>query len=251
MTSMTGMRPTMLATLPNRHPACKRASGARTWPPRRVTFCPGCGKLERSSQSRLPSLCACYPTIHGPSGPAPGPLRPRRSRRQPEVVLAPRRRRTSSPRWTPRLWEATKHDPVRLLGSVDPVPARGAGPRPGLPRPARRGEGRSRRLPRRRALVLPQGRRRRTDPDRLLLAGVRHHRGAAAVLRRPRHPRRRPPQGRQRPRRAAHRRRPALPRRLLQAVALPGGLAAGAVPRPRPRRAADLAAPRGERRPRR
>ena len=38
--------------------------------------------------------------------------------------------------------------------------------------------------------------------DRLLLAGVRHHRGAAAVLRRSRHPGRRPPEGRQRPRRA-------------------------------------------------
>ena len=46
----------------------------------------------------------------------------------------------------------------------------------------------------------------------LLLPGVRHHRRAAAVLRRPRHPRRRPPQGRQRPRRPARRRRPALPR---------------------------------------
>ena len=41
----------------------------------------------------------------------------------------------------------------------------------------------------------------------LLLPGVRHHLGAAAVLRRPRHPRRRPPQGGQRPRRPADRRR--------------------------------------------
>ena len=58
----------------------------------------------------------------------------------------------------------------------------------------------------------PQGRRRGPTRDRLLLPGVRHHRGAAAVLRRPRHPRRRPPQGRQRPRRPDRRRRPALPR---------------------------------------
>ena len=56
--------------------------------------------------------------------------------------------------------------------------------------------------------------------DRLLLARVRHHRGAAAVLRRPRHPGRRPPEGRQRPRRAADRRRPALPARLLHPVAV-------------------------------
>ena len=78
---------------------------------------------------------------------------------------------------------------------------------------------------------------------RLLLAGVRHRRRAAAVLRRPRHPRRRPPQGRQRPRRADHRRRPALPPRLLHPVALARGLAAGALPQPRPRRpAADPAA---------
>ena len=39
------------------------------------------------------------------------------------------------------------------------------------------------------------GRRGAGRVDRLLLAGVRHHRGAAAVLRRPRHPGRRPPQG--------------------------------------------------------
>ena len=64
-----------------------------------------------------------------------------------------------------------------------------------------------------RPLVPAQGRRRRTPRDRLLLPGVRHHRRAAAVLRRPRHPRRRPPQGRQRPRRPAGRRRPALQER--------------------------------------
>ena len=55
--------------------------------------------------------------------------------------------------------------------------------------------------------------------------------GAAAVLRRPRHPRRRPPQGGLRPRRADRRRRPALPARLLPAVAVPRRLAAGALPR--------------------
>ena len=52
-------------------------------------------------------------------------------------------------------------------------------------------------------------------PGGLLLARVRHRRGAPAVLRRPRRPRRRPPEGGQRPRRAARRRRPLLPPRLL------------------------------------
>jgi starch phosphorylase len=84
-------------------------------------------------------------------------------------------------------------------------------------------------------------------PHRVLLAGVRHHRGAAAVLRRPRHPRRRPPQGRQRPRRADHRRRPALPQRLLPAVAVARRLAAGDLPGARPARPADHAAARGRR----
>ena len=65
--------------------------------------------------------------------------------------------------------------------------------------------------------------RRRAAPDRLLLARVRHHRGAAAVLRRPGHPRRRPPQVRLRPRRADRRRRPVLQDRLLQAVAYRDG----------------------------
>ena len=83
--------------------------------------------------------------------------------------------------------------------------------------------------------------------DRLLLPGVRHHRGAAAVLRRPRHPGRRPPQDRQRPRRPDHRRRAALPARLLPPVAVPRRLAAGDLPGPRPRRAADRAAARGRR----
>ena len=47
-----------------------------------------------------------------------------------------------------------------------------------------------------------------------------------------------------------HRRRPALPARLLPAVAVPRGLAAGDLPGPRPRRPAALAAARGRRRPR-
>ena len=63
---------------------------------------------------------------------------------------------------------------------------------------------------------------------RLLLPGVRHHRGAAAVLRRSRHPRRRPSQDRLRPRRPDRGRRPAVPARLLPAVPVARGLAGGA-----------------------
>ena len=59
----------------------------------------------------------------------------------------------------------------------------------------------------------------RARRDRLLLARVRAQRGAAAVLGRPRHPRRRPPQGRQRPRRADRRHRALLPQRLLPPAA--------------------------------
>ncbi len=84
---------------------------------------------------------------------------------------------------------------------------------------------------------------------RLLLTRVRHHLGAAAVQRRPRHPRRGPPQGRQRPRRAADRRRAALPARLLPAEPVPRGLAAGALPGPRPQLAARHPAARGRRHP--
>ena len=39
----------------------------------------------------------------------------------------------------PELWESTGRDPVRLLGAVEPGPARGAGRRRRLPRAARRG----------------------------------------------------------------------------------------------------------------
>ena len=146
------------------------------------------------------------------------PVLPRRSPRSatsPATCAGPgtRRRRTSSRRSTPR--PGRRPSTTRSACSAPSAgPARGARGRPGLPRPARCGEGRPRRLPRGRALV-PAARPAPTRPRRiaLLLARVRHHRRAAAVLRRPRHPGRRPPQGRQRPRRAARRRGAALPAR--------------------------------------
>ena len=82
--------------------------------------------------------------------------------------------------------------------------------------------------------------------------GVRHHRGAAAVLRRPRHPRRRPPQDGVRPRRA----------RSSASASSTGPATSGSrssrdgwqvetYPRARPRRPAALAAARGGRHARR
>ncbi len=107
--------------------------------------------------------------------------------------------------------------------------------------------GRPRRLPDGRSVV-PGLRGRepgRAEGHRVLLTRVRHHRGAAAVLRRPGHPGRRPPEGGQRPRRADHRRRAALPAGLLPPVAELGRLAAGALPAARPQcPAADAAARR-------
>ena len=155
---------------------------------------------------------------------------------------------------------------LRAVGRQRPRPgaAAGRGPCPSVGR-ARdrrgvrttpgRGSRRSRVLPDRAAVVpaglrRPRARRVLAAPDRLLLTGVRDQRRTPAVLRRSRDPRRRPPQGGQRPRCADHRGRPALPARLLQAVAVPRGVAAGDLPGARPGRVADLPAPRARRQPR-
>ena len=139
-------------------------------------------------------------------------------------------------RWVdPDAWDATVHDPVRLLGVGLPRAPRGPGRRPRLHALPRRGARRAPALPRRRPLV-PGARRLAAAVGRLLLARVRHRRGAPPVLGRPRRARRRPPEGGQRPRRAARRHRALLPPRLLPPVAVGRRLAAGALPRPRPAR---------------
>ena len=128
--------------------------------------------------------------------------------------------RRCSRRSTRRAGRTPGSDPVALLGAGAAGAARRARRRRGLPAPARRGAPATcdEYLTGPRWYQLRRGQAcRRPGGDRLLLAGVRHHRGAAAVLRRPRHPGRRPPQVGQRPRRAADRRRPALPARLLHA----------------------------------
>ena len=193
---------------------------------------------------------ASHPTIHRPSRPAGAPAPAGRPGDQPEVVLAPGdagRLRRHRPRDLARRAAATRSRPsapsrrARLAGAGLRQALRAdarAGPRRPGAVPHRRRAG-SRRRP---ATDAPEG-------DRLLLTGVRHHLGAAAVLRRSRHPRRRPPEDGQRPRRAADRRRPALPERLLPPAVLARGLAAGDLPGARPRRPADHAASRGETEP--
>ena len=150
----------------------------------------------------------------------------------------------------PETWEATKHDPVRLLGAVGPdrleelAADQGFLDRLGAAKAdldaylgGERWYGRKAgdEAPTRIAYFSPEFGITAVLPQYSgglgILAG--DHLKAASDLGVP-----------------ARRRRPALPRRLLQAVALPRGLAARAVPRPRPRRAADLAAPRDQRRPR-
>ena len=73
-----------------------------------------------------------------------------------------------------------------------------------------------------RAALVPGPGRGCTCVHCLLLAGVRHHRGAAAVLRRPGHPGRRPPEGRVGPGRAADRRWACSTRRAISSSPSPG-----------------------------
>ena len=145
-------------------------------------------------------------------------------------------------RWVdPDAWEAMSHDPVRLLGQVPPrAPATARPPIPAScatsSRPTTSSTATS---------PTPAGSRPGRDPQSsplrlvgLLLARVRHLRGPAAVLGRPRRARRRPPEGVERPRRPARRRRPLLPPRLLPpAASAVDGMAAGALLRARPVRA--------------
>ena len=236
---MTGMRPTMASTLSGTRPRLAAQGRGRRRP----------GWIVQSLA--IPSCCARYPSIHRPSRPARRAGLARHAGRQPALVLAPAHagrvpcrgprgvgRRQPRPGATPRERWAGPGSRSWPRDEVFRAAAR--------VRPQRPGD-----LPERGAVVPPLAAvRTRRAPIALLLAGVRHHRRAAAVLRRPRHPRRRPPQGRLRPRRPADRRRAALQARLLQAVAAPRGLAAGDLPGPRPRRAAARAAARGGRHPR-
>ena len=137
----------------------------------------------------------------------------------------------------PAVWAQVNHDPrAAARRGQSRAAGRARRRRRRSSTQLRRGAPRPRELPDH-AEVVPVARG-RAGLDRLLLARVRHHRGAPAVLRRSRHPGRRPPQGGLRPRRTDPRGRPALPGRLLQAEPQRRGLAAGALPTARPARAA-------------
>ncbi len=184
-----------------------------------------------------------HPPIHGSPGPARAAGPAPRTDAQPALVLACRhdglvhRDRPGRP-------PARRPRPARRAVPGPQGAAGRARRRSRVRRPAGRRDRRPAPLPDRPALVPGRRRGRGTAPGghRLLLARVRHHRGAAAVFRRPRHPGRRPPQGRQRSRRAADRGGPALPARVLHPVAVGRGLAERALPLQRPGRAAADAA---------
>ena len=225
--------------------------------PGRSGLCPSCKimktlqETDNRGRQMSPMLRSreSHPSLQRPHRPARTHRRAGRPRQQPALVVAPadprpvrrarpqalgRSARTRSP-----CWAALSADELAGL-AADPVfvarvHAAAADlqtylhPAAVVPEVGRGGRGRCPRL------------------DRLLLPRVRHHRGAAAVLRRPRHPGRRPPQVRLRPRRADRRCRPLLQDRLLQAVAQPRRLAAGELPGPRPGRPAAGPAARGRR----
>ena len=206
------MRPTIAPHTCESRPldATRRPPGARTGVRCEPTASAAgrCRRIVRTdpSVSGLAFSRARHPTIHRP----PRPARDARARSA-ELVDATcagpgtRRPRTSSPRSTPRSGAQRR----------GPGQAARRGARPSRLEELAADEEFLRRLDLRAAPTW-----RTTSPatagtsreagaeaparDRLLLAGVRHHRGAAAVLRRPRHPRRRPPEDRQRPRRTAH-----------------------------------------------
>ena len=146
-----------------------------------------------------------HPSLQRPHRPARAHRRAGRPRQQPALVVAPADARP------------VRRDRPQALGQGPQGPGRACCP-PCPPheladlaadeefvaRVARRGRGPAD-LPHRAALVPAWAAEVEGGApalDRLLQPRVRHHRGAAAVLRRPRHPRRRPPQGRLRPRRA-------------------------------------------------
>ena len=130
-------------------------------------------------------------------------------------------------------------------------PAHRARRRPGFPARPRLGQRRPGELPDPGCLV-PGPHREPPAVDRLLLARVRHQRGAPPVLGGPRRPRRRPPQGGQRSRAPPDRHRPDVPQRLLPPSPQRRGVAGAALPEPGsvrdgahpPRRSASAARPR-------
>ena len=139
-------------------------------------------------------------------------------------------------RWVdPDAWDASGHDPVRLLGLVSPERLAALAADDGFLRfLAEARDELERYLDGPRWFQHGPGRDLAARPGRLLLARVRHRRGPPAVLGRARRAGRRPPEGRQRPGRAALGDRALLPARLLPPGAQQRRLAAGGLPEPRP-----------------
>ena len=194
----------------------------------------------------LVSAGASTSSVHRPRGAARAADPPLPAGDEPPLVLAPGDARPVRDARPDRCGRRCGGDPVRVARRGVGRAAGAAGQGPPVPPPP---PGRRRRpggVPDDAALV-PVAGGRGAGEHRLLLRGVRHHRGAAAVLRRPRHPGRRPPQGRLRPRRAADRRRAALPRRLLHPGPVGRRLAARALPVAGPARPAAEAAARARR----
>ncbi len=197
------------ATLLRREPARLRRTGAEITSP----VSRGGGRpreLDRSNEIALACPGASNSTIHGASRPSRPPGRPRRPGHQPAVVVAPRdagrlpgrrRRRVGVHRRTTRsgCWARSPRRGWRSWPRTSASCGCSSWPRPTSTSTSPATAGSSARPVRRGA-----------DVDRLLLPGVRHHRRAAAVLRRARHPGRRPPEDRQRPRHPDRRRRAAL-----------------------------------------
>ena len=127
-------------------------------------------------------------------------------------------------RWVdPQIWELTFHDPVRLLSLVGRQRLEQLAAGPGLHGLPRRDARRPAPLPRG-APVVPEPGREPSPRRGLLLARVRHRRGPAPVLRRPRRPGRRPPQGGQQPGDPVDRRRADVPPRATSAsISTPTG----------------------------
>ena len=163
-----------------------------------------CGRFRASASARAaPRAVAPRAAGHEPAlvvgraHPRPVPLgRPGRRGRPSSTT------RSGSSAWCPGP-ASTRWPPTRASCATSPRSTTGSTAT--SPAPAGSRPGRTRRQP--------------AAAGGLLLAGVRHRRGAAAVLRRPRGAGRRPPEGVERPRRPARRRRALLPLGLLQPAA--------------------------------
>src|SRR5215470_8805331 len=236
-TSTIGIRPITYDKLPARSAANR---------PERGNARASIGSVSRPLAQRIKvALRESYPPVQDPSGPARAARRAARADAESALVMASRDARSARGDRPGRLG-ARRAGPRcsagrGLAGAADRF-RRG----PPVPAAAQRGGRGPARVQLRPALVPERaGAGRGAGLRSVLLARVRNHRGAPAVLRRPGDPRRRSPEGQQRSRRAADRRGAALPARLLHPVAVGRGLAGRTLPGQRSERPAADPAPGG------